>query len=87
MEENENEQRIEEAILVIAEKQLKENNPAETKITLDRLMATGESRENAMRYISTVLSLEVFEMMKDKVVFNEERYVNKLRALPELPDE
>ena len=86
-EEAENERRLEEAILVIAENQLKENKPAETKITLDRLMAMGESRENAMRYISTALSLEVFEMMKEAVVFNEERYINKLRALPELPDE
>ena len=76
------EQRIEDAILVIAENQLKENKPPETKITLDRLMAAGESRESAMKCIAGVLSNEIFEMMKDNVTFNEYRYTENLKALP-----
>ena len=84
--ETKDEQRVEEAILVIAENQLKENKPPDTRITLDRLMAMGESRENAMQHIASVLSAEVFEMMKDNVVFNEQRYIEKLKALPELPE-
>ncbi|MCK4704989.1 MAG: hypothetical protein KAT90_05880 [Gammaproteobacteria bacterium] len=85
--ETEDEKRVEEAILVIAENQLKENKPPDTRITLDRLMAMGESRENAIRHIVSVLSAEVFEMMKDNVAFNEQRYIEKLKALPELPEE
>jgi len=85
--ETEDEQRIGEAMLKIVENQLEENNPVDTKITLDRLMAMGESRENAMRYIATVLSVEIFEMMKDSVPFNEIRYIEKLKILPELPEE
>jgi len=46
----------------------------------------GESRKNALQYIAIVLSDEVFEMMKDNVVFNEQRYIEKLKALPELPE-
>ncbi|MDH5389155.1 MAG: hypothetical protein OEY06_12005 [Gammaproteobacteria bacterium] len=84
--ETEDEKRVEEAMLVIVENQLKENNPADTRVTLDRLMAMGESRKNALQYIAIVLSDEVFEMMKDNVVFNEQRYIEKLKALPELPE-
>ena len=64
------EQRIDDAILVIAENQLKENKPAETMITLNRLMAIGKSREDAMRCIVSVLSAEIFEMMKENATFN-----------------
>ena len=74
-------QRIEKSILVIAENQLKENKPAETMITLNRLMAIGKSREEAMRCIVSVLSAEIFEMMKESVAFDEFRYVEKLKKL------
>ena len=79
--------RVEEAMLVIVENQLKGNNPAETRVTLDKLMAMGKSRENVIQHIASVLSVEIFEMMKDNIVFNENRYIEKLKALPELLDE
>ena len=76
------EQRVDDAILVIAENQLKENKPAETMITLNRLMAIGKSREDAMKSIVSVLSSEIFEMMKENTTFDEFRYVENLKALP-----
>ena len=76
------EQRIEKSILVIAENQLKENNPAETMITLNRLMAIGKSRKEAMACIASVLSAEIFEMMKENAVLDEFRYTENLKALP-----
>lgn len=76
------EQRIDDTILVIAENQLKENKPAETMITLNRLMAIGKSREDAMKSIVSVLSSEIFEMMKENTTFDEFRYVENLKALP-----
>ncbi len=80
-------QRLGEAIVEVVENQLNENNPPETKLTLDRLMAMGESRENAIRYISSILSIEIFDILQNEKSFNEERYINNLEALPELPDE
>ncbi|MDH5784123.1 MAG: hypothetical protein OEZ16_00775 [Chromatiales bacterium] len=74
-----------EAIVEVIENQINENNPAETRETLERLMKLGESRENAIRYIASVLSVEIFDMLKNKETFNLERYVNNLKALPKLP--
>ena len=84
---SENGQRVGEAIVEAVENQLKANDPPETKHTLDRLMALGESRENAMRYIACVLSVEIFDAFKNNKPYNEERYLRNLKALPKLPDE
>jgi len=80
-------QRVGEAIVEAVENQLKENKPPETRITLARLLSLGESRENAMRYIGSVYSMEIFEVMKNKTPYNETRYIENLKALPELPAE
>lgn len=74
-----------EALVEVVENQLAENDPPETKQTLERLMETGESRENAIRYIACALSVEVFGALKNKEPYNNERYINNLNALPELP--
>jgi len=74
-----------EAMVEVIENQLAENNPPETKQTLKRLMETGETRENAIRYISCVLSVEIFGALKNNEPYNNERYINNLNALPELP--
>ena len=74
-----------EALVEAVKNQLADNNPAETKQTLERLMKSGESRENALRYIACALSVEVFGMMKNKEPYNRGRYIKNLKALPELP--
>ena len=80
-------QRAGEAMVEAIENQLKENDPPETKRTLKRLMKMGETRENAIRYIACALSVEVFDALKNKIPYNEERYIRNLLALPTLPDE
>ena len=80
-------QRLGETIIEIIENQLKENEPPEVKRTLKRLMNTGESRENAMRFIATALSVELFCVLKHKEPFNEKRYNKNLKELPDLPYE
>ena len=76
-----------EAIVEAVENQIADNNPPETKETLERLIKNGETRENAMRYIASVLSIEIFGVVKHKEPYNHERYINNLKALPNLPDE
>ena len=78
-------QRAGEALIETVEIQIRDNDPPEVRMTLDRLMSLGESRENAMRYIGSVLSLELYEIFKHQKPFNEQRYVANLRSLPELP--
>ena len=74
-----------EAMVEAVENQIQDNDPPETRITLDRLISLGETRENAMRYIASVLSVEVFETLKNQTPFDEERYLTNLKNLPELP--
>ena len=78
-------QRAGEAMVEVVENQIRDNDPPETRITLDKLMTLGESRENAMRHIACALSVEVFEALKNKTPYNEERYLKNLKNLPELP--
>ncbi len=74
-----------EAIVETIENQIRENNPPETNQTLKRLMALGESRENAIRYIGSALSVEIFEALKNQSPYDEVRYIRNLKALPKLP--
>jgi hypothetical protein len=78
-------QRVGEAIIETIENQLRDNDPPETKKTLERLMLSGESRENAMRYIASALSVEIFEALKNETPYDEGRYLMNLKKLPELP--
>ena len=74
-----------EAIVEAVENQLRDDNPPETKQALKRLMALGETRENAMRYIGSALSIEIYEAMKHLTPYDEARYIKNLNALPKLP--
>ena len=74
-----------EAIVEAVENQLRENDPAEARRTLERLMSLGESRRDAVRYIASALSVEIFEAMKNRSPYDEERYIRNLQALPKLP--
>ena len=76
-----------EAIVEVVENQIADNNPPETKEALERLIKNGETRENAMRYIGSVLSIEIFGALKHQESYNEKRYLKNLQALPKLPDE
>ena len=74
-----------EALVEAVENQIRDNDPPETRITLDRLLSLGESRNNAMRYIGAVLAQEICEVFTSNKPFNEARYVANLKNLPELP--
>ncbi len=74
-----------EGIIEAVENQIRDNDPPETRITLDRLMSLGESRNNAMRYIGAVMAQEMFEILRSKKPYNEDRYIANLKNLPELP--
>jgi len=76
-----------EAIVETVENQLRDNTLPEAKQALDRLIKLGETRENAIRYIASVLSVEIFETLSSGTTYNNERYIRNLNALPKLPDE
>lgn len=76
---------LQRAILEVVENQLRDGTPPETRATLDRLMADGRSREEAVKLIGCVVGTEIFEVLKNHEPFNETRYVAALLALPKLP--
>ncbi len=76
---------IHQAIFDTIENQIRDHHPAETARTLQRLMAAGESRDLALRYIGCALSVEFFEILEHEGAFDEARYVRNLQALPALP--
>ncbi len=80
-------QRADALIIELVENQLADNDPPETKQALERLMQSGESRDNAMQYIASALSIEVLHAMKYREPYKYERYVKNLNALPDSPQE
>ena len=72
-------------ILLAVEKQLTENKPPQVAWTLERLLAEGIEREEALKYIACALSIEIFEVLKHGATYDEARYLRNLARLPELP--
>jgi len=79
--------RLTAAFLVVVDNQLRDNNPPETKETLERLMAEGYSAENAKDLIAQAVAVEAYVVMKTQATFNRERFVRNLMALPQEPKE
>src|SRR5438552_10409078 len=64
--------------------QLRDGTPPETRLTLDRLISEGYSREQALELIARVLGSEVFAVMNSRQPYDEARYLAGLRRLPRL---
>ena len=77
--------RLKAMFLEVVENQLKSDDPPETRQTLERLIVTGMSREDAMIYIAQAVCVEVFTILKEKKPFNHKRYLRNLAALPREP--
>ncbi len=77
---------LRQAILTVVETQIEQNDPPETKATLDRLVGEGHSHEEAMKMIGCVVVEEIFEIMRHGKLYDHERYLAALAALPTLPE-
>jgi hypothetical protein len=77
--------RIQRALLEIIQNQLQADNPAETRLTLERLLKKGISRKRALKLISCIVLSEIYDVLDSNLPFDEARYVAALRALPHLP--
>jgi len=72
-------------MLDVVKNQIRDNNPPETKMNYDRLKGLGFSEHETMQYLGACLSTAMFEMLKHKRPFNNERYVKNLNQLPKMP--
>ena len=78
MKDNEN---LTSTIFEIIDNQINANHPAETVITLERLMNEGHSEFEAKQLIGQALAVKLFDVMKKKIPFNEARYIKNLKNL------
>jgi hypothetical protein len=72
-------------ILEIIEKQIQNNDPPETRQTIERLTKEGHTVDEARRLISSAAMVEVFHIVCDHKPFNRERFVWNLAHLPQKP--
>ncbi|MBA4417598.1 MAG: hypothetical protein C0392_06780 [Syntrophus sp. (in: bacteria)] len=78
---------LKEAFLEVVENQIRDNDPPETRETLERLMGEGISEKDARIYVARVVAIEVYEVMKNEKPFDLQRFVRNLNALPNEPRE
>lgn len=72
---------LNDIIYGIVENQIRDNNPKETKETLNRLMNLGYNRHDAIQKIGSVVTEEIYDVLKKSEDFNENRFVRKLLSL------
>jgi hypothetical protein len=66
--------------------QVREKNPPETAVTLERLQRDGMSRDEAIRWIMAALLQEMSVMIRDNRTYDRDSYVAALDRLPGLTD-
>ena len=78
-------EKLKSAVLEIIDNQLRDNTPPETRQTYHRLLKEGYSDQEARELIGVVVSSEIFEVMKNKQTYDQQRYIAALQKLPQKP--
>ena len=76
---------LRDQIFEVINNQIKSNDPPETKLTYDRLIALGYSDFQTKQLIGQCIAVEMFTVIKEQQPFNEARYVKNLAQLPKEP--
>lgn len=76
---------LRQAFLEVVSNQLRNNDPPETRKTLNRLMAEGYTLEESMELVAAVLSAHLYAMSKEQQHFDLAKYVRDLNNLPQMP--
>jgi uncharacterized protein YoaH (UPF0181 family) len=79
-----NDKTVKDAFMEVVVNQLETGDPPETKTTLERLMAAGNSRGEALQLIAAVARNEMQAMLAAGRQFDNARYAKLLAKLPEL---
>ena len=76
-----------EQIFEIIKNQLRNNDPPEAKETFDRLRNQGFNDLKTRKMIGQCLAIELFNVIKNKKPYDNQRYTTNLLALPKDPTE
>ncbi len=77
--------RLRASLFEVVENQLRDNDPPETRQTLERLVGEGFSAQEAKRLIAAVVSVEIYDILKHQQTFNQKRFIAALHKLPDMP--
>ncbi|MGA2624767.1 MAG: hypothetical protein ABSF91_12985 [Bacteroidota bacterium] len=69
--------------LETVDNQLRDNDPPETRQTLDRLHKEGFSDKDAKVLIASAIAAETYYILKNGEPFNRERFIRNLQRLPD----
>jgi predicted house-cleaning noncanonical NTP pyrophosphatase (MazG superfamily) len=72
---------LRDTILEVIENQIRENKPAVVRETLERLMRSGQTRDEAMRLIGSALIEEISAVLNSQQPYDEARYRMALEKL------
>lgn len=73
--------RIHAAVHAVVETQIAQGTPAETTLTLKRLMDQGISRHDAVHAIGAVVSTQLINTLGSEGGYDEQQYARQLREL------
>ncbi len=76
-----NPKRVKRAILEVVENQLRANDPPDARQTLQRLLAVGYSRQEAVDMIGSAVAAEIWHILHEKEAYDPVRYQSALRKL------
>ena len=85
--EGENGKKAQELLLEIVNNQIRDNDPPETVLTLQRLIKEGFSEVDSKKLIAAIVAKEIFGMTKHRGEYDQERYINALHSLPDSASE
>jgi hypothetical protein len=74
---------VKDAFLEIVLSQLEANDPPQTKVTYDRLIAEGHPRNHALQLIAAALRAETNRMLSEATPFDNDRYAALLAKIKE----
>lgn len=75
------------AFMEVVDNQLRDNDPPETRLTFNRLVASGVSEEDARIYIGQAVCVEIWSILHKHQEFDHQRYLRNLENLPAEPVE
>jgi hypothetical protein len=81
----ESKESVREALFEAIGNQMRDDNPRETRLTLERLVREGLPKDEAMRMIAFALVRELNSMLKTGKPFNQDGYIKALKALRKKP--
>ena len=73
--------RLRKLIIEVVENQMRDNNPPITDITFNRLLSEGYTKQQAKEKIAVIVTNHIYDTMKYKIPFNEERYTKDLSEI------